>query len=214
LRRADAHAWTEVWIEGEGWIRVDPTAAVAPERIELPPDPQGLFGDRVAFVSDPDDPLGRWIARLRAGWDLMDATWTRAVAGFDRHRQVTLLRHFGFEGFTWQLLATLAVMLLAPLAGLLAIHLVRRWHRERPDPVVSLHARFLQLCRKRGLSTPPNEGPCELLEKLARERPEMLPEARRFIRAYVSLRYGRTAADARPELLKRMGSALRALETP
>ena len=25
LRQSDAHAWVEVWLEGEGWQRVDPT---------------------------------------------------------------------------------------------------------------------------------------------------------------------------------------------
>ena len=213
LRRADAHAWTEVWIEGEGWIRVDPTAAVAPERIEQPLDPQGLFDDRVRFVADPDEPLGRLIARLRAGWDLMDATWTRAVAGFDRHRQLDLLGRFGLAGLTWQLLATLAVMLLVPCAGLLAIFLIRRWRRERPDPAVVLYDRFRHLCRRRGLATPANEGPCELLHRLARERPEMFPEADRFIRDYVLLRYGRAESHAMPIILSRMQDTLRNLGT-
>ncbi len=211
LRRADAHAWTEVWVDGEGWIRVDPTAAVAPERIEQPLDPRGLFDDRVRFVADPDGPLGRLIARLHAGWDLMDAAWTRAVAGFDRRRQLDLLERFGLAGLTWQLLATLAVMLLAPLAGLLAIFLIRRWHRERPDPALALYDRFRRLCRRQGLATPANEGPCELLQRVARQRPTMLPEAERFIRDYVALRYGRTRAPAIPALLNRMRQTLRSL---
>src|SRR5690606_25782031 len=33
VRQRDAHAWAEVWLGEKGWVRVDPTAAVAPNRI-------------------------------------------------------------------------------------------------------------------------------------------------------------------------------------
>ncbi|PON14383.1 hypothetical protein C2W62_29320 [Candidatus Entotheonella serta] len=58
----DAHAWAEVWFPEQGWQRVDPTAAVAPHRIEL--GSEQAFATEDGFLAD--SPLSR--ARLKLGW--------------------------------------------------------------------------------------------------------------------------------------------------
>ncbi|RMG31755.1 MAG: DUF3488 domain-containing protein [Gammaproteobacteria bacterium] len=212
LRRADAHAWSEVWIEGAGWVRVDPTAAVAPERIERPLEPDLPAREGVPYLAAPDHPLAHWLRRLRQGWDLVDATWSRALAGFDRHRQRALFARLGLHGLSWQILATLAVLFLVPLAGLAGLLLVRRWRRERPDPVCRLYGRFRARCRRHGLTVPECQGPASLLASLRRRRPAWLPEAEAFLTAYIRLRYGPPLSEAeRARHLRTMAARLRRL---
>ena len=106
MRQADAHAWTEVWLRDEGWVRVDPTAAVSPLRVEsgisaaVPrTDPLPLFvrGDFAA------------LRQLRLTWDLMANTWNQWVLGYTPERQRLLLSRVGIDDATWH---TLAVVLL------------------------------------------------------------------------------------------------------
>src|SRR3546814_339029 len=123
VRRSDAHAWAEVWLDGRGWVRVDPTAAVAPERIYDTLDDRragagGLFGQGSDLFNTSD-----W---LRRGWNDF-------VLGFDADRQSRILRPLGFErldGMGLGLLFALA----AALALLWMAWLSRRGERQ-PDPV-------------------------------------------------------------------------------
>jgi len=102
VRQSDAHAWSEVWLEGEGWIRVDPTAAVAPERIELSladalPDGERLPGQFLRTLPG--------LAQLRQGWDAVDAAWNEWVLGYGPERQLALLRSLGISDPDWRGLA-------------------------------------------------------------------------------------------------------------
>ncbi|MBS0396404.1 MAG: DUF3488 domain-containing transglutaminase family protein, partial [Proteobacteria bacterium] len=103
VRQSSAHAWTEVWLDGAGWTRVDPTAAVAPERVRrggLPPGMSGAsaLGDRL-LVQFP------WLGRARALWDAARTSWANAVIGFDPDRQRRLLERLGLGERGWQGLA-------------------------------------------------------------------------------------------------------------
>lgn len=94
LRQSDAHAWAEVWQPGRGWLRVDPTAAVAPDRIRLGQrlrPPPGL----VAGALDRVDPA--LLERLRQFWRAADHRWSEAVLQYGRQRQADLLRRIGWE---------------------------------------------------------------------------------------------------------------------
>ena len=101
VRQSDAHAWSEVWIEGRGWSRVDPTAAVAPERI------QGGLIDAVAA----DEPVpGRlrdaspiWL-QVELGWDAVNDFWNQRVVRFDAQSQFDLLERLGVDDPDWRAL--------------------------------------------------------------------------------------------------------------
>jgi transglutaminase-like putative cysteine protease len=194
VRQSSAHAWNEVWLAGAGWLRVDPTAAVAPERIRgnaLLRDRGEALGDRL-FADLP------WLARGRALWDAARTEWTDAVVHFDPGRQRRLLEALGLGARAWgglaiALAAGFALAALA-LAGWLAWEL-------RPRPREPLAAAWDAVCARLaalGLPRAPAEGPLDYSRRVAAARPALAPEIEALGAAYVAVRYlpGATAADA------------------
>ncbi|MFQ5935977.1 MAG: transglutaminaseTgpA domain-containing protein, partial [Acidiferrobacterales bacterium] len=142
VREADAHAWAEIWVRERGWLRVDPTAAVAPERVEL-----GIDAVRQLELSGVE--LGRlsaealrklielgWFAHswraARWYWDATNIAWQRWVLEYDRRQQQYLLSSLHLPALSWR--GLLIMLVLAVLSGLLTLAAVTR--RRRPsDPV-------------------------------------------------------------------------------
>ena len=154
VRQRHAHAWAEIWQPGEGWLRVDPTAAVAPDRIErsrnLTP-PRGLLGQAVATVN-PELLLG-----LRQAWERVDQRWNQWVLGYSKSQQLNLLERLGVQ--TPDLLdlshALVGLLVAAALGGAAWA----AWDRRRRTPwqrTQAFVARHLQRC---GLPCPAHEGP-------------------------------------------------------
>ncbi len=91
VRQSDAHAWAEVWLAGRGWVRVDPTAAVSPDRVE-----QGI----AASLPTAELPLAlaqlnvAWLQRVRLSWDLVNNNWNQWVLGYSHERQRSFLARF------------------------------------------------------------------------------------------------------------------------
>lgn len=156
VRRLDAHAWTEVWLAGRGWVRVDPTAAVAPERI------YDTLEDRLALGANVDTGLlpaigQRWQALREAG-DWLRQRWNQQVLGYDAQAQARLLARLsiapGSVGNTLLLLAWLA----ASGAGL---WLMWWWLSRRPaaaDPLLQAWQQLGQRHARLGLAPRPNES--------------------------------------------------------
>ena len=124
MRQSDAHAWSEVWIEGRGWLRVDPTAAVAPERI------QGGLIDAVAA----DEPVpGRlrdaspvWL-QVELGWDAVNDFWNQRVVRFDAQSQFDLLDRLGVDDPDWRALGLGLAGSLAAFFVVLSAYLAWRY---------------------------------------------------------------------------------------
>lgn len=108
IRQSDAHAWSEIWLTGQGWIRVDPTAAVAPSRVE-----QGISA---ALPADEVLPmLSRididWLRTMRNRWEALNNGWNQWVLGYNPERQREVLSRLGFKAPDWRsMTATLAVL--------------------------------------------------------------------------------------------------------
>ena len=146
VRQSDAHAWTEVWLEGRGWVRVDPTSVVAPARTGtfqrlLPP--QGVLGTAMRAVSPT-----LWSA-LRSGWEAMNNGWNQWVLNYTQSRQLDMLRNLGFTSPSWEDLSRvlLAVIVLVALAGALWSW----WDRLQHDPWLRLLGRARKRLRASGL---------------------------------------------------------------
>lgn len=153
VRNSDAHAWAEFWQPGEGWIRVDPTGAVAPERIERP---RRAFARREGLpgaLSSIDPAM--W-GRMR---DYMDATnhrWNLWVLQYSRHRQMQLLKDWGMKSPDWMDLVRLCgiVIVCTSLLGVAWLWWTRPRQPRTPwrRPLMRVH-RALQAA---GLPAPGN----------------------------------------------------------
>jgi transglutaminase-like putative cysteine protease len=189
VRQRDAHAWVEVWLDRRGWVRVDPTAAVAPERIEGGMDaaiPRS-FGPSGLGI-EPSEPVVRLWRRLRHGWDAVNATWNQWVLAYGRARQKTLLESLGMDPHDLLAHALALVAAIAMVLGLVALWLARRPGRR--DAAARLYERFCRKLRRRGLIRAPSEGPVDFARRVSTERPALAGAVSRVTELYVALRYG------------------------
>jgi transglutaminase-like putative cysteine protease len=207
VRQSDAHAWSEVWLEGRGWVRVDPTAAVAPERIR-----RGLI-DAVAA----DEPVpGRlreaspvWL-KLELGWDAVNDFWNERIVRFDARSQFDLLQRLGVDDPDWRslglgLAASLAVFFVA-----LSTYLAWR-HRPAPrDWPARLHAVVVRRLARRGVVPGTAEGPVAFLERAGQACPDIAPDLAEIRRLYIAERYGPTPRAEQLQRLKHAVNTLRA----
>ncbi len=186
VRQSDAHAWAEIWRGGRGWVRVDPTAAVSPARIER----------GAAAASDRDDwSQAGWLRGLRNRFDFANRLWTQGIIQFNALRQKALLARFGVAD------ANHGDLLLA-LSGALAVAMLLAtiWAmsgapRPRGDALDEAWQRLRTRLRRGGLSERPNEGPFDLLRRARiQQPPAFVAELEPLVREYVALRYGVAAA--------------------
>ncbi len=203
VRQADAHAWAEVWIDGHGWKRVDPTAAAAPARVQM-----GLaaaISDREAlpFMLRPNIP---WLADLRHNLEALANYWNQWVIGYNATRQRQLLSQLGMPRATT---SELTRLLLAVGGGVLAL-LVFLMLRERgpQDPAQRAWLRCCAKLARAGIERAPAEGPLAFAARVAGLRPDLAQPMGEIARLYVSARYG-GGTDAR--LLPELEQAVRAL---
>ena len=146
VRQSDAHAWTEVWLENRGWVRIDPTSVVFPLRTgsqQRLGATQGVLGAAMQTVS-PD----LWAA-MRASWEAMNNGWNQWVLNYTQSRQLNMLRNLGFHSPGWEDLSRLllAVVVAAALLGVAWSW----WDRLQHDPWLRLLSRARKRLREAGL---------------------------------------------------------------
>lgn len=189
----NAHAWVEVWLEGQGWTLVDPTATVAPERIELGAEAWlQAYGERSGL-----DPLGGgrsspWLNALRLRLDSLDYAWNRWVINFDSESQFNLLESLTGQRTEQALRRTLAGGLVLVTAGLLLVVLLygRGRGRRGADGVLHRYGRLLGTAMRRGSGCSSAEGPLAASATLSAEWPSLGPEIRDVTGELVFLCYG------------------------
>jgi hypothetical protein len=191
VRQADAHAWTEVWLRGEGWIRVDPTAAVSPARIERGIAAAMGAASGLALFVRTDFPLLR---ELHLGWDALAYRWNQWVLGYNVERQRYVASELGL-GTSWNGLAAALAVATVALTSLLALFILFNRPRRPRDPVERAYARFCAALGKEGLARLAHEGPLDYGARVAASRPAMAESARTIARMYSDLRYGMTRSE-------------------
>ena len=186
VRQFDAHAWVEYWQAGAGWRSVDPTAAVAPARVEQGLQ-QALSEDESFLAGSPFSPLRypglTWLNEVRLQWDNLNYGWQRWVLGYQGETQVDFLQRW-FKGLQRLALPVggVAVMLL------LALWLLKPWQR-RVDPQLKDFARFERLLRRHGLLRETGEGAVAFAERAALRLPNQREAIMNFAYAFSAQRY-------------------------
>lgn len=185
VHQYDAHAWTEAWLAGEGWVRIDPTAIAAPSRIEGSLAAALPTGEPLPLMMRLD---ADWLREMRYRWDAAANAWNQWVLNYTPERQRQFLQALGMPAPDWQrMTATLAIVSGLLLLGLLGW--VVRQRRQR-DPVAAIWDRFRRKLARRGLTPRPWEGPRDLARRIALARPDLGPEVLAIAELYGAVRYG------------------------
>lgn len=156
VRNSSAHAWAEIWLADGGWTRVDPTAAVAPERVERPPTRPLPFAGLPGALGDINPESLR---QLRAMWEAVDHRWNVWVLQYSRGEQMDMLRSLGWAQPDWLELGRLlgGALAVLGLGSSLVLWLTRErratspWHR----PLMRVHQALAGLSQ----FTPPGPAP-------------------------------------------------------
>ncbi len=185
VRQSDAHAWAEVWLDGRGWVRVDPTALAAPSRIDAGLAAALPQGELLPLMMRP---ALSWLRAARHRWEAVSNAWNQWVLGYDTLRQHELMRRLGVAEPDWRTLSAL----LAASTGVLMLLLLAWAHaRHRAaDPLDRAWDAFCAKLARRGLPRLPWEGPMDYAGRVAAALPTRAGVVRTIAAAYARLRYG------------------------
>lgn len=200
VRNSDAHAWTEVWLEGKGWERVDPTSVVAPGRLVSGMDTFLQGGTDAAAeaggLAQSSGAIGLraiW-QEVRLTWDNVQMQWDLHVMDYGREQQQTML---SLAGLSWmgarKLLAAMAAILF--LAATLAAIWFSISNRVQDDPVGRLYASFCARAARAGIPRERAEGPSAFARRVAEAFPGRAGAIEAFASEYLRRRYGPVKND-------------------
>jgi transglutaminase-like putative cysteine protease len=204
VRQSDAHAWSEAIVDGR-WQRFDPTAAVAPSRVErglgaaLPTDDAVPYLARLEMT---------WLKGLRLQWDAINYQWQRGIVGFNIERQRDFLREFGLDNP--RPVQLVMVIAFAAFAWVLAVLGFSRIRRTQSAPEVALWSRACRRLARAGLARRPDEGPLDYAKRAAARWPRWSTLLHGIGGSYAQLRYG-PRSEHRAALLAQLRASVDAL---
>jgi transglutaminase-like putative cysteine protease len=205
VRNSNAHAWAEYWVAGRGWQRADPTAAIAPERVEqglaLRPQSVGLAGAL--------ERLGPALwSRLQRGWEGLNNRWQQLVLNYSRHQQFELLKGLGFERADWLALGRLSAAVIAALA--LAGGAWTLWQARPHDAWSRQRQRVLRELRALDVEASAHEAPSRWGARLTQRYGAAAEPAVQLLLALERSRYAGDTAPMDPRLRRRWLRSFRA----
>lgn len=193
VRQYDAHAWVEYWQAGVGWRSVDPTAAVAPQRIEQGLE-QALAADEDFLQDSPMSALRyrnvAWLNALRMDWDSLNYGWQRWVLGYQGQQQLQVLSRW-FSGFDAPVFGAGALLIL----GAMALWLLKPWQRES-DSQLRLFNAFERLLARHGLHRLPGEGAEAFARRAVAQFPQQADAIEDFVGEFQAQRYAGQSTSA------------------
>jgi transglutaminase-like putative cysteine protease len=205
VRQSDAHAWVEIWRDGRGWVRIDPTGVVAPERLQ-----RGLFDllpDAAPFAAR----LARdsvWLAEIMQTWDAVNTAWRQRVLEFGSGSQLALLARLGFDSPRWQQLGALLALSLTGWLAWMAWQSRYGLRAARPDRLARAWQAVGARYARAGLHREASEAPLAYAARIAAARPDLAAEARALTGEYAALRYGPAPP---PVAIRRFATRVRGL---
>ncbi|MBT8434393.1 MAG: DUF3488 and transglutaminase-like domain-containing protein [Gammaproteobacteria bacterium] len=187
VRQSDAHAWTEVWLENKGWVRIDPTAAVSPSRIEQGLD-NALSDDESVFRIQNRNPL---FGNLLYGWDNLQHSWNDWVINYDERKQRNFLSKLELGIENWSDMVFALVFLLLGVTGFYWLVVRFRERPPRPEAYEVLFKRLLKKLSRRGLQKRPAEDSRAFLQRAADRDFPQREQLAAIVELYNRIKYGR-----------------------
>ncbi|MEK7811307.1 MAG: DUF3488 and transglutaminase-like domain-containing protein, partial [Pseudomonadota bacterium] len=193
LRQYDAHAWAEVWLRDLGWVRIDPTAAIAPSRIQ-----NGL---NAALPDNASLPFfartqSQFLLKLRFNLDALNNQWNQWVLGYNTERQFAFLTRLGMEDITWQKLAINMLAGVSLLVGIFTLVMLRRLVTRQTDAIQANYLKFCRKLEKRGTLRAAHEGAQDFARRAAKIHAHHAAQIADITARYVALRYGNQQDEA------------------
>lgn len=193
VRQSDAHAWAEVWLQNRGWVRVDPTAAIAPNRVERNLD-SALGADEIRPLYMQID--NSVLRQMKFYWDAIDNRWKQWVIGYGPKLQQQLLQALFNRDIHY---SEMAFMLMTTLGGITLILAWLSFRSKTPaetDPAQKLYVRFCTRLAKQGVTRASSEGPLDFALRAAQQFPSQQPAIELITKIYINSRYrSRMQAD-------------------
>ena len=202
----DAHAWSEIWLQGAGWKKVDPTAAVDPQRVEsgwsnaLLSQQRSLNNDLVGLYQFKNI---AWLNSLRLQLDALDYQWTRWVLGYSSNKQYDLLKRWFVNYIPWKIAAMVAIVFICAMALLTLLYRVdlRVLKRKGVSPWLSLYQKSLSTIAAKGVSKPVNMTSLDFSTLVSAQLPQISTEFHNFTVTFEQLNYSKLS-DAEQKLLQ------------
>lgn len=200
VRQSDAHAWAEVWLKGRGWVRVDPTSAVSPSRIESGIGTALSDSNLLPLFARQDYPM---LKKLYLNWDAVNNGWNQWVLGYDQQKQLSLLSKIIGKKIAWEDMGLILVGVMISLMLIISYFLLRN-QAVLLSPVKKSYHRFLNKLGKIGLVKLPHEGVINFGNRAAAQLPEKTKEIDEISQLYSSIQYANSNQNSSIALLKKL----------
>jgi len=200
IKQSDAHAWAEVWLQNRGWVRIDPTAAIAPERIEQAIDTGRLMpGELIRYLPADSNVHAAlsWLKQARQLWNTVDYNWQRWVINYDNKNQSRFLSGLGIHDLNTMIYWMIGItsLIIAVLAWFLLYY-----KQKTTDRILLTYNRFCNKIAKQGLIKSSGEGPKDFAARIKRTLPGRAKDIDQITAVFINLRYGK---DSSPKELQR-----------
>lgn len=189
VRQYNAHAWTEVWLEGQGWTRVDPTSVVSPGRVNEGIEnalPDTIIN--IPFGLENNSTALRFWQKLRNTVDMVNYQWAQWVLGYGPERQQRLLQKIGLNSINWKKLTLILIFLLGIIVALLAFYIFKKTPISN-DPAKKYYDAFCKKMAQSGLPRRTYEGPVDYACRTSTIRRDLKNDINMITNLYISIRY-------------------------
>ena len=189
VRQSDAHAWAEVYLEQQGWKRIDPTAVIPVANIENVADAARLHSSSTTALNLIEyDWLSSAVRRARFAWDMVNNSWNQWVIGYTKQKQKSFFKSLGIPEITWKGLSYLLFIFTSLFILIISINLILS-QRIKKKKIDQLYLKFLKKFRKYKIYKQVNEGAYDFAKRITKLFPDNKTELFIIAKLYNHIRY-------------------------
>ncbi|MDH5392628.1 MAG: DUF3488 and transglutaminase-like domain-containing protein [Gammaproteobacteria bacterium] len=181
-----AHAWNEVWIDNRGWIRIDPTASIAPHRVSKD-IATALKGQQNLPLHLQLDFAG--LQKIRQLFDAIDNKWNQWILNYNESTQKQFIEILSGKSVSLHDISYLFIKVILGTLVLTVIVYFLSAKRQKNDAVTKAYQKFLHKFENSGFSKRKNEGPADYTKRLESRFPQQSREISRIMNLYIELKF-------------------------